>query len=203
MLRGNEKNIVEIEERLKEHLKIEDQVKSGANWFFWIAGLSIINTIIFLTGAQWSFVVGLGITQLITGVALEFGSLAEIIAFILTLIFAGIFIFFGIFSRKRYNWAFVVGMILYVLDGLLLLLVQDWLSFGFHAFALFWIYRGLRANLKYSVVQGTFSYRNIAKAGLNIENQSSVTTEEGNKEEELSLEERRRRGGIEPFKGER
>ncbi len=140
--------IDETQRLLQERLKIEGQIKGGASWFFWIAGLSIINTIIFLAGAQWSFIIGLGVTQLVAGVASEAGSSAKIVAFIVTLIFAGIFVFFGIFSGKRHNWAFIVGMILYALDGLLFLLVPDWLSIGFHVFALFCIFAGLRANFK-------------------------------------------------------
>ena len=46
-------------------LKIESKFKSGASWFFWIAGLSIINSIILLAGGQWNFIVGLGVTQII------------------------------------------------------------------------------------------------------------------------------------------
>ena len=44
---------------------------------------------------------------------------AKIVAFIFDVIAAGIFILFGVFSRKRYRWAFVVGMILYAIDDVL------------------------------------------------------------------------------------
>ena len=44
---------------------------SGANWFYWIAGLSLVNTILLYTGSEWVFVVGLGVTQLIDGIAIE------------------------------------------------------------------------------------------------------------------------------------
>jgi len=36
--------------------------QSGARWFWWIAGLSLINTVLIHTGSDLSFVVGLGIT---------------------------------------------------------------------------------------------------------------------------------------------
>jgi hypothetical protein len=58
---------------------------------------------------------------------------------------AGVFVVFGTFAVKRQKWAFYAGMALYVLDGLLLLMGQDILSVGFHAYALFYIYRGLAA----------------------------------------------------------
>ncbi len=135
---------------IKENLKIENRFKSGANWFFWIAGLSLINSIILLAGGQWSFIVGLGITQIIDTIGLEIakeaGIIGNIIASVFDVLAAGIFIVFGVFSRKRYSWAFIIGMILYALDGLLFLLVQDILSIGFHIFALCCIYGGFNAN---------------------------------------------------------
>lgn len=36
-------------------------------------------------------------------------------------------------------------MVLYLLDGLLFLLVQDWLSLGFHGFALYSMFHGYTA----------------------------------------------------------
>ena len=41
---------------------------SGAQWFFWVAALSVVNTLIGLSDSDWSFIIGLGITQMIDGV---------------------------------------------------------------------------------------------------------------------------------------
>ena len=135
---------------IEENLKIENQFKSGANWFFWIGGLSLINSIILLAGGQWSFLVGLGITQIMDTIGLEiakeWGIIGNIIALAFDVLAAGIFIVFGVISRKRYSWAFITGMILYALDGLLFLLVQNFSSIGFHVFALYYIYGGFKAS---------------------------------------------------------
>ena len=64
---------------------------------------------------------------------------------ILDVLAAGIFVFFGVFANKRHSWAFIVGMILFALDGLLVLIRQDWLGLAFHVFALFCLFRGLQA----------------------------------------------------------
>jgi hypothetical protein len=80
--------------------------------------------------------------------AKEVGAIGKIVVFLFDVFAAGIFIVLGILSRKRYGLGFVVGMILYAMDGLLFLLVQDFLSIGFHAFALFCIYGGFKANKK-------------------------------------------------------
>jgi hypothetical protein len=56
--------------------------------------------------------------------------------------------FFAVLGHRAIDgarWAFVVGMVLYALDGVIFLLVQDWLGVGFHAFALTMILRGYLA----------------------------------------------------------
>ncbi|SRR6266540_1541497 len=121
------------------------QLKSGASWFYWIAGLSLINSIAAFTGSQWGFILGLGITQAIDafGQSLEGGG--KLVVLILDLLAAGIFVFFGVFANKRHTWAFIVGMVLYAFDGLIFLIAKDWLGLGFHAFVLFCLFRGFRA----------------------------------------------------------
>ena len=133
--------------------KLEHHAKLGANWFFWIAGLSVVNSLIAMfspTGG--GFVFGLGITRVIDaigyGLSEELGSAAKIAAFVLSLIPVGVFVVIGVFARKKYLWAFIVGMALYAIDGLLFLLVKDWLSIGFHVFAIFCVLGGLKACIK-------------------------------------------------------
>jgi len=141
---------MEDSKAIEEKLKTERRFKSGANWFFWIAGLSIINSIILIAGGKWNFIVGLGITQLIDAIASEIGTAGMGVALVLDIIVAGIFVIFGIFARKRYTWSFIIGMILYALDGVLFFVVQDWLGIGFHILVLFFIYSGLSAMKKLS-----------------------------------------------------
>lgn len=126
--------------------------QSGANWFFWIAALSIVNSVILLSGSDWAFVVGLGITQVFDGIAHAIAQEAQgsataikAIGFGFDLVAAGVFAGFGVLARKQFTWAFVLGMALYGLDGLLFLLFGDLLSIAFHVFALFCIFNGMKA----------------------------------------------------------
>ena len=121
------------------------QLKSGASWFYWIAGLSLINSFIAFSGSDYGFILGLGITKIIDALGQEIQGMGKLIALGLDLIVVGLFVFFGVFANKRKTWAFVIGMVLYGLDSLFSLLVQDWLSLGFHGFALFCLFRGFRA----------------------------------------------------------
>jgi len=123
----------------------EARMKSGASWFYWIAGLSLINSIAAFSGGDWRFILGLGITQIIDALGNEFGGAGRIMVLVLDLIVAGIFILFGVFAHKRHAWAFVTGMVLFALDGVVFMVVQDWLGVGFHVFVLYCFFRGLKA----------------------------------------------------------
>jgi len=132
------------------------QLRSGASWFYWIAGLSLINSVAALTGQSWRFFVGLGITQVFDELALKMGSSGKIVAFILDLLVAGMFVLFGVFAHKAHLWEFILGMVLFALDGLIFVLAHDWIGAGFHAFVLFFFFRGFTAcrTLKASATTG-------------------------------------------------
>jgi len=126
----------------------ERQLKNGGSWFYWIAGLSLINSAVALSGSQRGFtlIVGLEFTQIIDEIAHEIGSGAGFaVAIGLDLLVAGMFIFFGIFANKRRAWSFIAGMAFYALDGLIYLIDLKFLAVGFHAFVLWCIFRGFKA----------------------------------------------------------
>lgn len=126
-------------------------MKSGAHWFYWIAALSFITSIIVLTGNNWGFLVSLGVTQFVDAVATaaapRAGNSVKITALVFDVIAAGLFALIGYFASKRYSWVFIVGMALYALDALILVLVMEspWLGLAFHAFALYSMFSGYRA----------------------------------------------------------
>jgi hypothetical protein len=138
---------------LQEKLRLENRFKGGVSWFYWIAGASIINSIIVLFNYDWIFILGLGLTQIIDwfayGMALELdsnvGTVVRIIALVISLAIACIFILCGVLARKRRRWAFILGMVLYALDSLIMLALQVWLGFGFHMLALFGLFSGWKA----------------------------------------------------------
>ncbi len=136
---------------LQARLVLEAKRRNGINWFYWIAGLSLLNTVIFLFGGSLTFVVGLAATQFVDGfmsaLAADLGTptLPLLIAFILDLIIAGVFVAAGYLGRKGYQWVVVAGMGLYLLDALLLVVFQEWLAVAFHAYALWGLWQGLQA----------------------------------------------------------
>lgn len=123
---------------------LEAQRRSGGQWFYWIAALSLINAIVAFTGQDWRFIIGLGITELINEMGQQTegaGMMAGIVGLIVIAIFAGL----GQRAVQGACWAFLVGLVVYGLDGAIFLLVQDWVGVGFHAFAIAMIMRGYLA----------------------------------------------------------
>ena len=132
-----------------EATALQQRCQSGARWFFWIAGLTVVTSVLALTGAGYAFFLSLGATQFIDGVAKglssEFGDTVRIVGLVADIAIAAVFALLGWFAYKRQLWAFLVGMAIFALDALLLLVFQVWISFIFHAVVTYWIFRGYQA----------------------------------------------------------
>jgi len=145
--------IAQVNERIAvSKMVAAARARAGAKWFYWIAGLSMVNSIVVFTGGNLHFVVGLGITSAVDGLAKRVGGTGSVLDMIVNGFAAGVFIFLGIFALKSQKWAFVLGMMLYGVDGLLLLRLKDYLGVGFHAVALYCIYSGYRSAKQVQVI---------------------------------------------------
>ena len=123
--------------------------KGGANWFYWIAGLTIVTSLITAFGGGWRFLLSLGTTQIIDAVAqglsTELGSAPKVIAFVLDLLVTGTFVVLGYLASKKLLWAYILGMVVFLLDGLVTLIIQDWVGVIAHGVVLFFMFPGLQA----------------------------------------------------------
>ena len=141
-----------------EAVALEQRYKSGARWFFWIAGLSVVTSLISLWGGAYAFFLSLGTTQVIDGfakgLATELGDSVRVIGLVLDIFVAGMFVLIGWIALKRQLWAFVVGMALFAVDAFILLAFQLWISFIFHALVIFWIFRGYQAARSLVALEG-------------------------------------------------
>jgi hypothetical protein len=136
---------------------VRNRMLRGANWFFWIAGLSLVNSVTARINEGVNFVMGVGSTQLVDGVALglieEDPNLAvffHAVAIALDLVILGSLVLYGILGRKGYRPVFIIGMVLYALDSLLFVWVRDYMSLLFHLLALWGLFSGLRASFEYA-----------------------------------------------------
>jgi hypothetical protein len=128
------------------------RMKNGANNFYWIAALSVINSLVIEFGGDIYFVVGLASTLIVDTLFVEIAKgatdvslVVKLIGLVISIVIAGIFALFGLFASRGKNWAFIVGMVLYLLDTLLMLAFQEWMGLIFHGFFLFGLFGGWRA----------------------------------------------------------
>src|SRR5262245_2175315 len=126
----------------EEHAVLERQRRNGGQWFYWIGGLSLINAAIAFAGQDWRFILGLGVTQLVQALAKDGDGIK---AGLVTVGVIAIFLVLGQRAVQGAGWAFLLGMILFALDGGIFIIIRDWVGVAFHAFALVMIGRGYMA----------------------------------------------------------
>jgi hypothetical protein len=93
----------------------------GANWFFWIAGLSMLNSILGLLKIDLHFTLGLWATQFFDAWGSKIGGPGPVFALIFDVTAVGLLLVVGLLARQGQGWIFVLGLGLYLLDTLLLL----------------------------------------------------------------------------------
>jgi hypothetical protein len=128
---------------LEQKLRAERVVKVGANWLLTVAALSMINSVLSMSGAGIRFIFGLGIAQFVDELAHQAGQSGFTLDLIINGFVAGIFVLFWNFARKGQQWAFFLGMGIYALDAVVMLYFRDILAVAFHGYALYRMYSGL------------------------------------------------------------
>ena len=111
------------------------RVQNGGRWFYWIAGLSAVNFVFFVLGSGTGFALGTAIDWFLQGILEELADPS--FAWIAHVAVIAFFAFLGVRATAGAQWAFIVGGLVYALDGLLFVLVGDWIGIVVHAIALF------------------------------------------------------------------
>ena len=139
------------QQEFRRRMLLMKRAKDGINWFYWVALISVITTIIFVTGGTPNFFLSLGVNQLVVGytVAVANGTqvapLMHWVAGAIELLLAGVFVLFGYRGSRSYRSWIVAGIMLYALDGLIFAYLGVWLGVIVHAFVMYNLVRGLRA----------------------------------------------------------
>ena len=128
---------------VEQKLRAERVVTAGANWFITVAVLSMINSVLSMSGTGIRFIFGLGFAQLIDALAHQAGQSGVALDLVINGLIAGVFVVFWNFARRGQHWAFLVGMGLYAGDALIMLYFKDILAVAFHGYALYRMYSGM------------------------------------------------------------
>jgi hypothetical protein len=132
------------EQNAEQRARVLLALKGSASWFLMIAGLSILNSVLAMSGTHIRFIFGLGATQIVDTLAHQAGSPGYVLDLVINGIIAGVLVLFWNFARQGQKWAWYLGMALYVVDAVLLLLFKDYLAIAFHAYALYRMSSGLK-----------------------------------------------------------
>lgn len=138
---------------------LREQINSSANWFYWVAGLSLVNVAVALAGSNWAFAIGLGLPQVFMALAANTaggGALAPhvLVLWALSLAVPGFFLACGWFARYPSLTAFVAGTVVFAIDSLVFVLAADWIGIAFHALVLYFLWKGIAATRQYRHATG-------------------------------------------------
>jgi hypothetical protein len=116
--------------------------QSGAKWFYWIAALSMINAVILAWNGNISFIMGLSYTYFVLGFFSQFGPAGPALSLLAAAAISAIFALIGHQAFQLKHEAWIIGILLYAIDGGIYCLFGDYWSAAFHGVALFFIISG-------------------------------------------------------------
>jgi hypothetical protein len=125
--------------------QLEQNARNGSTYFFWIAFFSIFNKVMDLLSTKRRFVFGLGAPQYI-----ERSLAAPNPALIwgITIVLVIVFVFFGVFARRRNIPVYIIGIIFYLVDMALSILSGDFVGALVHVVFTVLLVLGLLATMK-------------------------------------------------------
>ena len=124
---------------------LTQRMHRGASWFFTIAVLSGVNTVLQISNAKVHFILGLGITDVVDHIARGRGQNGMIAMILIDGLFVVMLVLCGVWARHGSQASFMVGMIAYGLDGVLLLVYGGWIEGLVHGYALWRLWDGYAA----------------------------------------------------------
>ena len=134
-----------------EKIALVAKRNSGASWLTTVGFFAVVNSLLIFADIKIRFIFALGITYLVSAVAVfsNIGAVATGVALLFSCLGAAGAYFFARMARGGHSWAFITAMVLYGLDALLWVWLQDWIEVAAHSYALWKIYEGLQANNEY------------------------------------------------------
>ena len=141
--------------RLDQARRLQAAARRGADWFFWIAGLSVINSVVSLINVHGMLPyiffspqllgnnLASSIVQLL-GIG-NWGPGLNLVVQGFSLLLAALFAGLGLLARRQKRWAVMAGLALYAADSVLMLIYGDLLGIAIHGLALWGLWRGLHA----------------------------------------------------------
>lgn len=116
-------------------------------WLYWIGGFTLLDVLLFFTASEIGFAIATSVTALIHAWVRQMDGGGLVLVLGLDGLVLGTLALLTWLARYRVPPAFLIATILYVLDGLLALYLELWLSVAVHVFVGWRLYAGYRAAL--------------------------------------------------------
>lgn len=122
------------------------QIHRGANWFYWMVGLSLVNAVLVTAKADLHFILGLAYSDFASALLTyaEGSQLTVIFGAVALLFIILLFLFIGKKSHQPSKGFYLAGIILYGIDGLIYLAFEDYLSAIFHIYVIYNLWMGYK-----------------------------------------------------------
>lgn len=120
-------------------VQVSPVIINAGRWFWWVAGFSLINSIVHFAQGGINFVIGLGITQVFETLFSD----RPAVSIFLDLSLVGFFWLVGTYAQRGVLAAFVIGIIVYLLDAGIYAYANDWIPVAFHAYVLYCLSKGV------------------------------------------------------------
>lgn len=159
---------------------LSSAVSNSGGRFYWVTGVSVLNTLLTLLNTGIFFPSGLMVT-LLSDFAIRGSTIPGLRVFciIFNLFSYGLYLLLGYFAVRRQQWALITGFVLYTLDTLLMLpmyFVARNAAFyllingAFHIWILYIVFQGIRANsvlkkIEYAAAQAYYQNQMAAQPG--------------------------------------
>ncbi|MBS1994074.1 MAG: hypothetical protein JSS83_26370 [Cyanobacteria bacterium SZAS LIN-3] len=125
------------------------KIASSAGWFLWIAGCTFINIILYSIKNDTRLVLGATTVEVAAIIFNDLSALSPevkiIITYVIGIIGSGIYLALMKPASQGRIWAFVIGIVLYGLDGVANVLMQAWMGTAIHAWGLYSLAGGVQA----------------------------------------------------------
>jgi hypothetical protein len=156
-------------DKAEREAKVDSGVRKTAGWLFVIGSLSILSKFMDGFGISFDFIFGLGAAQLIDMLLIKTGISSSIAFFFVSLFFniiiSSVFFVLATYAEKAQAWAFIISLIFYGVDLILVLILGKWFALIFHAVALYGIffgYKSLRA-VEYAIIREMIEHEKLKR----------------------------------------
>ncbi len=153
--------VAPVSKEAQRNAQLGKYLFDGASWFFWVAGLSVVNSLMMFFNLNRWFFFGLGSTLVVDGFIdllrtepefAEMATVGVVVGIVINLLIVGVFALCGFFAMRGSRIAYIAGIILYGLDVLPgFVFLEAGMTLGvlfFHLFVVFFLIRGLWALFK-------------------------------------------------------